>query len=107
MPSQRTGTTTSLILFEPDTPSVYTIEDAARVTGIPRRTIVLYSRAGVVSPTSDPKTEGWTFNGAALRTLRRAEPLRTTCGANFFGIKLMLDLMDEVESLRARILLGR
>ena len=38
-----------------------------------------------------------------IRELRRIESLRTACGLNLAGIKLILDLMNEVEYLRAEV----
>jgi len=38
-----------------------------------------------------------------IRTLRRIESLRTACGVNLAGLKLILDLMNEVEYLRAEV----
>lgn len=91
----------SLTPYQPDVGSVYTLEDTAVLTGVGRRTIVLYSRAGLVSPITVPEKDGWNFSGATLLTLRRIEQLRTLCGANLSGVKLILRLMDEVEHLRA------
>jgi hypothetical protein len=40
------------------------------------------------------------FDAETLRRLRRIEHLRSTCGVNDAGLKLMLDLLHEVECLR-------
>ena len=100
MTSSTTSDSTSLVPYEADIGAVYTLEDTAGLTGVARRMIVLYSRAGLLSPVTDPETSGWNFNGEALRTVRRIEQVRAASGANLFGIKLILDLMEEVEALR-------
>ena len=94
---------TTLQLFEPDARAVYTLEAAARLTQLPRRLIAVYFRHGLVSPVMDPACSGWYFNDEAIRILRRIEYLRTTCGLNIAGIKLIMDLAREVELLREEL----
>lgn len=86
-------------LFEPDTNTVYTIESAGRIAHVPRRTILVYYKQGLVSPVVGPEG-GYYFNAEAIRTLRRIEHLRANCGVNIVGIKMILRLMNEVERLQ-------
>jgi DNA-binding transcriptional MerR regulator len=95
--------TTTLQLFEPDAHAVYTLEQAARLTQLPRRLIAVYFKHGLVSPVMDPACSGWYFNDEAIRILRRIDYLRTTCGLNLVGMKLMMDLAREVERLREEL----
>ena len=67
---------------------------------MPRRLIAVYYKHGLVSPVVDPDCGGFYFNDEGIRALRRIEYLRTTCGLNLGGIKMILDLMNEVERLR-------
>ena len=94
---------TTLQLFEPDVRAVYTLEAAARLPQLPRRLIAVYFRHGLVSPVMDPACSGWYFNDEAIRILRRIEYLRTACGLNIVGIKLIMDLAREVERLREEL----
>ena len=94
---------TALQLFEPDARAVYTLEAAASLTQLSRRLIAVYFRHGLVSPVMDPACTGWYFNDEALRILRRIEYLRTACGLNIVGIKLIMDLAREVERLREEL----
>src|ERR1700682_2076761 len=94
---------TTLQLFEPDVRAVYTLEAAARLTQLPRRLIAVYFSHGLVSPVMDPACSGWYFNDEAIRILRRIEYLRTACGLNIAGIKLIMDLAREVEQLREEL----
>ena len=94
---------TTLQLFEPDARAVYTLEAAASLTQLSRRLIAVYFRHGLVSPVMDPACSGWYFNDEAIRILRRIEYLRTTCGLNIAGIKLIMDLAREVELLREEL----
>ncbi|HUJ11701.1 MAG TPA: MerR family transcriptional regulator [Verrucomicrobiae bacterium] len=98
-----------LQIFEPGPEIVYTIEETARLAQVPRHRIAIYYKYGLVSPTKDPEADGWFFNDEAIRLLRRIEYLRETCGLNMTGIKLVMELMREVEHLneQVRFLQGR
>ena len=85
--------------FEPEPNTVYTIETTARITHVPRRNILIYSRHGLVSPGVDPEW-GYYFTDDAIRTLRYIEYLREDCGVNLAGIKMILRLTNELERLR-------
>jgi DNA-binding transcriptional MerR regulator len=93
----------ALQIFEPGAQTVYTIEVAAQLAQVPRRLIVLYYKHGLVSPIKDPAGSGWFFNDEAIRIVRRIEYLRSACGLNLAGIKLVMALVDEVENLRAEL----
>lgn len=88
-------------LFEPEANTVYTIEATVHIARVPRRTILVYYKHGLISPVVDPKGGGYCFNDEAIRTLRRIEYLRANCGVNLTGIKMILHLLEEVERLRA------
>ena len=89
-----------LQLFDPPGDAVYTIETAAQLAGVPRRTILVYCKHRLLSPL-DTGVEDYSFNGDGLRSLRRIEALRTVCGDDFAGIRIILDLTKELERLQA------
>jgi DNA-binding transcriptional MerR regulator len=89
-----------LQLFDPPGDAVYTIETAAQLAGVPRRTILVYCKHRLLSPL-DTGVEGYSFNGDGIRSLRRIEALRTVCGDDFTGIRIILDLTKELERLQA------
>jgi DNA-binding transcriptional MerR regulator len=89
--------------FEPDPRTAYTIEMTAHLVDVPRHTILLYCKHGLVSPVVDPACGGYFFNDEAIRVLRRVEYLRTNCGVNLTGIKMILDLMNKVERLESEV----
>jgi DNA-binding transcriptional MerR regulator len=93
----------ALQVFQPGADTVYTIEVAAQLAQVPRRLIVLYYKHGLVSPIADPAGSGWYFDDEAIRIVRRIEYLRSACGLNLAGIKLVMALMDEVERLRTEL----
>jgi DNA-binding transcriptional MerR regulator len=95
--------TRALQLFEPDPRTAYTIEMTAHLVGVPRHTILLYCKHGLISPVVDPACGGYYFNDEAIRLLRRVEYLHTSCGVNLAGIKMILDLMSKVERLESEV----
>ena len=89
-----------LQLFDPPADAVYTIEAAAQLAGVPRRTILVYCKHRLLSPL-DTEVEGYSFDGDGVRSLRRIEALRKVCGDDFTGIRIILDLTKELERLQA------
>jgi DNA-binding transcriptional MerR regulator len=91
----------ALRLFEPDSALVYSIDVVERLTHVPRRKILVYCRHRLVSPVADPECGGYCFSSDAIRALRWIGYLNGTQGVNLVGIKLILDLADELQRLRA------
>ncbi len=57
---------------------------------------------GIVEPLGrDP--ERWRFRGASVRRVRCALRLERDLGVNFAGAALALELLEELQSLRARL----
>ena len=87
--------------FELRTDALYTLEAAAHLAEVPRRSILIYYMHGLVSPVAVPADSGYYFDDEAIRALRRMEFLRAECGFNLKGTQMVLNLMEEVERLRA------
>jgi DNA-binding transcriptional MerR regulator len=90
-------------LFEPPANAVYTIDSAAHLVHVPRRTIAVYYKHGLVSSTVDPARNGYYFDKEAILTLRRIEDLRTVCRNDLAVVKMILDLTNEVERLNSKM----
>lgn len=90
-------------LYEPAEDAIYTIEATAHLLGLPRRTIVVYCRHRLLSPIVSALDRCFFFDRDGIRALRRIEALRTICGDDFAGIKLILDLTEELERLQTRV----
>lgn len=73
------------------TPQAYSLEILAQITGVATQTIVQYQEHGLIRPQFDDET---------IRALRRIEHLRETCEMNLHGLKLLTQLLEEVEQLR-------
>jgi MerR family transcriptional regulator/heat shock protein HspR len=87
-------------IFEPERDALYTVDNAGQIAHTSRRRILIYYKHGLISPVTDPVREGYYFDGDTIRTLRRIEFLRCDCGVNLTGIKMILQLINEVEHLR-------
>jgi len=83
---------------EPD--AFYSIEVIAELAGVHPRTVLHYQEQGFIRPVSRDAGEAALFDAECLHQLRRIEHLRATCGMNDAGLKLILDLLHEVECLR-------
>ncbi|VAW76506.1 hypothetical protein MNBD_GAMMA14-1957 [hydrothermal vent metagenome] len=57
---------------------------------------------GVLEPTG-PSPEQWHFSPAALQRALVATRLQRDLGINLAGVALALDLLDEINTLRARL----
>jgi DNA-binding transcriptional MerR regulator len=93
----------ALELFQPKPGVLYSLDVTARLAGIPRRSILIYCRAGLVRPVVQPPYGVMEFTEEAIYALRRVEHLRTVHGLDFAWIKTIFDLLDEVEHLRAEL----
>lgn len=91
-----------LIPYQPDPDALYSLEWVTSFSGIPRRQIVLYARHGLIRPALDP-TQGWYFSVQTLHTLQRIRSLELTHRFDLRGMKLVLELLHEIERLRAEM----
>jgi DNA-binding transcriptional MerR regulator len=79
---------------EPMPEASYSLEIVSELTGVSTQTIVQYQEHGLIQPVFDDET---------IRALRRIEHLRETCEMNLSGLKLLTQLLEEVERLRAEL----
>jgi DNA-binding transcriptional MerR regulator len=93
----------TLVLFQPKPGVLYSLDATARIAGIPRRSILVYCRAGLVHPMIQPPYGILEFTEEAIYTLRRVEYLHTVHGLELPWIKTIFDLVNEVEQLRTEV----
>jgi DNA-binding transcriptional MerR regulator len=94
----------ALQLFEPDPHTVYTIETAAHLAQMSRRMILVYCKHGLISPVAEPRKHGYYCDGDTVRSLRCIQYLRTVGDVNLAGLKIILDLSNDVEELRLAVM---
>jgi len=93
----------ALTLFQPDPRVHYSLDATAHLAGVPRRSILIYCRAGLVRPVLQPPHGMMTFTGEAIDAVRRLEHVRTTHGLDVAWIAAMFDLLAELKRLRAEL----
>jgi DNA-binding transcriptional MerR regulator len=98
---KRSSRSRALQLFEPPPDAVYSIEAAAQLVNMPRRRIAIYCRYGLITPVANER--GYCFDGRSIKTLRAIEGLRSVCGDDLAGIKMILRLMNEVQRLNSEV----
>ena len=93
----------SIEVFQPKPNVFYSLDATAHLAGVPRRSILIYCRAGLVRPVVQPPYGVMEFTEETIYTVRRIEHLRTVHGLDLAWLKTMFDLLDEVERLRAEL----
>ncbi len=84
-----------------DTP-VYVISVAAQLSGLHPQTLRQYDRLGLVSP-GRTSGRGRRYSARDIARLREVARLSQEEGVNLAGIKRILELENEVTSLRERV----
>ena len=94
----RENDSSDLPLYDAGEQTAYSLEVVARLTGVSSQTILHYQEHGLLKP-----AQRGDFDDEAVHTLRRIEHLRQACETNLTGLKLILDLMDQVERLKLQL----
>ena len=90
-------------LFEPPLDAIYTIEATSHLVDVPRRTIMIYCKHRLVVPVTNARESGYFFDREGIRALRRIEALRSICGNDLAGIKIILELTNALERLHSEV----
>jgi chaperone modulatory protein CbpM len=85
-----------------DEQAALTLAELSRACGARAELIIELVEEGVVAPIGR-EPDSWRFTGAHLRRARVALHLQSDLGVNLAGAALALQLLDEVEALRARL----
>lgn len=92
----------SLQLFQPSPDTLYTVDATARLTDMSRHTIIVCAKRGLISSCQD-ELGAYYFDDNAIGVLRSIQHLHVVYGFNLSGIKMVLDLLKEVERLQAEV----
>lgn len=82
-----------------------TLAELCRACATPAETIVALVEEGILAPTGASPAR-WRFGGMHVRRARVALRLRRDLDLNLPGVALALQLLDEIETLRGRLLLA-
>jgi chaperone modulatory protein CbpM len=78
-----------------------TLSELSRGCRVHAEWIVELVDEGVLEPTGD--ATHWCFSGPSLHRARTVRRLQQDLGINIAGAALVLDMLDEIEGLRARL----
>lgn len=79
-----------------------TLNDMAKRCAVETHIIIEMVEEGVLEP-QGRRPEEWQFRGPDLMRLRRALRLQRDLEVNLPGVALAIDLLDELDELRARM----
>lgn len=79
-----------------------TLAELTRACAVHAELIIELVEEGVLAPIGR-EPHRWRFTGVHMRRARMALRLQRDLGVNFAGAALALQLLDEVEALRARL----
>jgi predicted site-specific integrase-resolvase len=102
-PDSPTPSVCTLEVYEPNPNVLYSLEATAHLARVPRRSVLIYCRAGLLRPVFQPPHGVMGFTEEAIYAIRRIEKLRAVHSMDVSCIKTMFDLLDEVERLRTEI----
>ncbi|MBK1828685.1 chaperone modulator CbpM [Haloferula rosea] len=91
-----------LPIYEAEEEAAYSLEIAARLTGVDTETILHFKEEGLIRGKAEAEDEP-VLDDEDLRTLRQIQHLQRTCEVNEAGLRLILKLMDELEQLRGHL----
>jgi chaperone modulatory protein CbpM len=79
-----------------------TLGQLCRACGVPADWVISLVEESIIEPQGED-IRLWRFSGSSLVRARSAFRLQHDLGVNLAGIALALDLMEELESLRAQM----
>ncbi|MBE9568252.1 MAG: MerR family transcriptional regulator [Proteobacteria bacterium] len=90
--------------------SGYILEDEPRLTlrqlcdacAVRAEYIIELVDEGFIEPSGVERAH-WCFNGVTVRRVQKAKRLQHDLGVNLAGVALAIELIDEIEFLRARL----
>lgn len=87
--------------------AAYTLDIIASACGVSSQTVIRYHEQGLLAPAAQDDSGTALYDDDSLHRLRRIEHLRENYALDQAALRLTLDLMDEVERLRAELRLRR
>tara|TARA_R110001583_G_scaffold181927_5_gene339429 strand:- start:34111 stop:34428 length:318 start_codon:yes stop_codon:yes gene_type:complete len=79
-----------------------TLAELCQACNAPEASVVAWVNEGILEPSGDAPKD-WRFTGASLRRARKARWLTHDMEVNAQGVGIVLDLLDEIADLQARL----
>ncbi|BCQ28898.1 MerR family transcriptional regulator (plasmid) [Caballeronia sp. NK8] len=80
----------------------FTLVELCRITGASSNDLARWVEEGAFEP-QGARMEEWRFSGTCLRRAMIARRLTTDLDVNAPGVALVLDLLDQIDTLRKRL----
>jgi chaperone modulatory protein CbpM len=80
-----------------------TIDELCRVCSVHTEYVVQLVQEGILAPTAGSVSDAWRFTSLHARHTKIASRLQRDLGVNLPGAALALQLLDELETLRAQM----
>lgn len=93
----------ALAAYQPEPNILYSLDTTAHLAGVPRRTLLIYCRRGLVQPVLQPPNGTMMFTDQTIYTIRRIEYLKTVHDNDLAWINTVFGLLNEIEHLRAEL----
>lgn len=79
-----------------------TLDDLSLFCSVRREQIIALVEEGVLEPTGEDPRD-WRFAGHSLRRAAKAFRLQQDLGINLAAVALVLDLLEQIDALRAQL----
>lgn len=86
-----------------DQPTEWTLDAVSQYCAVQTTFIIELVEEGVIAPIAGKEPGSWRFTSPQLRHVTVAARLQRDLGVNLAGAALALQLLDEIETLRAHI----
>ena len=93
----------ALEMYQPQADVLYSLDTAAQLAAVPRRSLLIYCRARLVQPVLLPPFGMMAFTEEAIYIVRRIEHMRAVHRCDLAWLNTVFDLLNEVEYLRAEV----
>lgn len=78
------------------------LEEISNACAVRTEWIVDLVAEGIIEPSGTERAK-WTFSGTSISRVRIARRLQNDLEINLAGVALAIDLLDEIETMRARL----
>ena len=92
-----------LRMVSPSNQAPYSIEELARLGGVPPALVQRYLDEGLLEPVAGNARTAWFFDDKALFELRRIQRLRRELGVNIAGVAVIHDLLRQIDELKDEV----
>ena len=80
----------------------YSLNEVCQVCESQQEWVIELVEEGILQPTGDRRRE-WQFPGSSVHAAMKARRLQRDLGLNLPGVALVLELLEEIESLRSKL----